>query len=89
MLLTYRWRLIKRMSVNSSNYLPIISLLIFSYIAYNKCQSVETIPLKFKFRLWKLFLAIAIGVIVSNDINVKHIADRINNNTNSNDTNSD
>ena len=84
MLLTYRWRFIKRMSVNSSNYLPIISLLVFSFIAYNKCQSVKTIPLKFKFRLWKLFLAIALGVIVSNDINVKHITDRINNNTNSN-----
>jgi len=65
------------MGTDSSNYLPIISLLVFSYIAYNKCQSIETIPLKFKFRLWKLLFALAIGLIYSNDITPTDIYNEI------------
>jgi len=75
--LTNKWRLAKRMGTDSSNYLPIISLLVFSYIAYNKCQSIETIPLKFKFRLWKLLFALAIGLIYSNDITPTDIYNEI------------
>ena len=60
------WRYKKRMSDNI--YLPIISLLLFSYIVYKK-ECYSKINLNFIINPLGILLGIILAIIVSNDIN--------------------
>lgn len=68
------WRLEKRMSNNY--FLPILSLVIFCIIVFVKKCNLKT-QLKFVVRPILLLIAVSIGLIVSNDINVGNVKNMI------------
>ena len=68
---THKWRLSKRMGINKN--IPIISLLVFSLLAYIKCGKLGAFNLTYKIQGWMILFSLILGFIVSNDINLIHI----------------
>ena len=80
LLLTYKWRLTHRMGSEKSNYLPIISLLVFTVASSMICLKTPTPIIQFNIKPWHVIISILMGAIVSNDINFNSIKNDKNNN---------
>jgi prolipoprotein diacylglyceryltransferase len=68
LIFTSYWRHKKRM--NNNIYLPVISLLIFSYIVYKKKCYNSLTHIKFILKPISIIVGIILGLIVSNDIQI-------------------
>lgn len=66
--LTNKWRLQVRM--NSTSYIPIIGLIIFTILSYFKCPSKIPFSFKFSFKPYMYILSAFWTFIVSNNINI-------------------
>tara|TARA_B100001093_G_C26852859_1_gene1025929 strand:- start:4186 stop:4896 length:711 start_codon:yes stop_codon:yes gene_type:complete len=68
LLFTFKWREVKRMG-SFEDYIPVISLGIFSVIAYYKCGKTKTSKITFNPKLSFAIFSIFVSFILSNDIN--------------------
>jgi hypothetical protein len=68
--LTNSWRMVSR--VNENSHMPIIGLLLFSYLSSLKCSgSIKNININVGYKNIYLVIASILGIVVSNDINFK------------------
>jgi len=76
--LTDEWRFDGRTNSKIFKYITISLLSIFSFFSYFLCKDINyKLKIVYNFTFTKLFLAILIGLIVSNDINIINISQLI------------
>jgi len=69
-IMTNNWRMSPR--VNETSYIPVIGLLLFSYLASLKCSGViKNININITYKNIYLITGVILGAIVSNDINFR------------------
>jgi hypothetical protein len=70
MILTHQWRREPRMD---NMLIPIGSLFALSLFAFFKCKTVNNYELSMQFKPYMVVIAIVLSLVISNDINIKHI----------------
>ena len=78
MIMTDKWRMVSRMNLSYS-ILPILSLLLFSFLVYNKCKGITAKPkINLSFKPSSIIYSLLVALVLSNDINFSNLNKKLN-----------